>query len=115
MFPAYWTQRTLMQIRLRPLFACLQYAQTFFINQIHLLEGNIMTANQMLEMIVEQSVQELEKIENLKELHKHEDKFTFEEFEQLEVAILLEMSNMKEEFYREGFKQGVKFILSMQK
>lgn len=38
-----------------------------------------------------------------------------EEFEQLEVAILLEMSNMKEEFYREGFKQGVKFILSMQK
>lgn len=44
-----------------------------------------MTANQMLEMIVEQSVQELEKIENLKELHKHEDKFTFEEFEQLGV------------------------------
>ncbi|MCI0768409.1 hypothetical protein [Bacillus sp. TL12] len=74
-----------------------------------------MTANQMLEMIVEQSVQELEKPENLEALHKHEDKFTFEEYEQLEVAILLEMSNMKEEFYKEGFKQGVKFILSMQK
>lgn len=69
----------------------------------------------MLEMIVEQSVQELEKIENIEELHKHQDKFTFEEYEQLELAILLEMSNMKEEFYREGFKQGVNFILSMQK
>ncbi|KXY02330.1 hypothetical protein CN491_21765 [Bacillus cereus] len=74
-----------------------------------------MTANQMLEMIVEQSVQELEKIENIEELHKHQDKFTFEEYEQIELAILLEMSNMKEEFYREGFKQGVNFILSMQK
>ncbi|PEK39422.1 hypothetical protein [Bacillus pseudomycoides] len=74
-----------------------------------------MTANQMLEMIVEQSVQELEKIENIEELHKHQDKFTFEEYEQLELAILLEMSNMKEEFYKEGFKQGVQFILSMQK
>ncbi|HDW3057947.1 TPA: hypothetical protein RMI67_005849 [Bacillus cereus] len=74
-----------------------------------------MTANQMLEMIVEQSVQELEKIENIEELHKHQDKFTFEEYEQLELAILLEMSNMKEEFYKEGFKQGVNFILSMQK
>lgn len=69
----------------------------------------------MLEMIVEQSVQELEKIENIEELHKHQDKFTFEEYEQLELAILLEMSNMKEEFYKEGFKQGVQFILSMQK
>lgn len=74
-----------------------------------------MTANQMLEMIVEQSVQELEKIENIEELHKHQDKFTFEEYEQLELAILLEMSNMKEVFYKEGFKQGVNFILSMQK
>lgn len=74
-----------------------------------------MTANQMLEMIVEQSVQELEKIENIEELHKHQDKFTFEEYEQLELAILLEMSNMKEEFYREGFKQGINFILSMNK
>ncbi|MGU3443275.1 hypothetical protein ACLBXI_25835 [Bacillus cereus] len=74
-----------------------------------------MTANQMLEMIVEQSVQELEKIENIEELNRHQDKFTFEEYEQLELAILLEMSNMKEEFYREGFKQGVNFILSMQK
>ncbi|ONG70521.1 hypothetical protein BKK43_14685 [Bacillus cereus] len=74
-----------------------------------------MTANQMLEMIVEQSVQELEKIENIEELHKHQDKFTFEEYEQIELAILLEMSNMKEEFYKEGFKQGVNFILSMQK
>jgi hypothetical protein len=74
-----------------------------------------MTANQMLEIIVEQSVQELEKIENIEELHKHQDKFTFEEYEQLELAILLEMSNMKEEFYKEGFKQGVQFILSMQK
>ncbi|MGG3046207.1 hypothetical protein ABEO76_24270 [Bacillus anthracis] len=74
-----------------------------------------MTANQMLEMIVEQSVQELEKIENIEELHKHQDKFTFEEYEQLELAILLEMTNMKEEFYKEGFKQGVQFILSMQK
>lgn len=69
----------------------------------------------MLEIIVEQSVQELEKIENIEELHKHQDKFTFEEYEQLELAILLEMSNMKEEFYKEGFKQGVQFILSMQK
>lgn len=48
-------------------------------------------------------------------LHKHKDKFTFEEYEQVELAILLEMSNMKEVFYKEGFKQGVNFILSMQK
>nr|WP_272898253.1 hypothetical protein [Bacillus thuringiensis] len=39
-----------------------------------------MTANQMLEMIVEQSVEGLAKIENLKELHKNQNKFTFEEF-----------------------------------
>ncbi|KXY31121.1 hypothetical protein AT267_00785 [Bacillus cereus] len=74
-----------------------------------------MTANQMLEMIVEQSVQELAKIENLEELHKHQDKFTFEEFTQFELAITLEMSDIQEEFYREGFKQGVNFILSMKK
>ncbi|AZJ24834.1 hypothetical protein CT694_36055 (plasmid) [Bacillus wiedmannii bv. thuringiensis] len=74
-----------------------------------------MTANQMLEMIVEQSVQELTKIENLEELHKHQDKFTFKEFTQLELAIILEMSDIKEEFYREGFKQGINCILSMQK
>ncbi|MGH0945560.1 hypothetical protein ACQVTS_31925 [Bacillus mycoides] len=74
-----------------------------------------MTANQMLEMIVEQNVQELAKIENLEELNKHRDKFNFEKFEQIELAIILEMSDIKEEFYREGFKQGINFILSMQK
>jgi hypothetical protein len=74
-----------------------------------------MTSNQMLEMIVEQSVQELAKIENLEELHKHQDKFTFEEFTQLELTITLEMSDIQEEFYRERFKQGINFILSMQK
>lgn len=61
-----------------------------------------MTANQMLEMIVEQSVQELEKIENIEELHKHQDKFTFEEYEQLELAILLKMSNMNITSYFNG-------------
>ncbi|ANS52595.1 hypothetical protein BT246_73070 (plasmid) [Bacillus thuringiensis] len=34
-----------------------------------------MTANQVLEMIVEQSVQELEKIENIEELHKQDVNF----------------------------------------
>lgn len=66
----------------------------------------------MLEIIVEQSVQELAKIENLEELHKHQNKFTFEEFTQLELAITLKMSDIQEEFYREGFKQGINFILS---
>lgn len=74
-----------------------------------------MTANQMLEMIVEQNVQELAKIENLEELNKHRNKFNFEEFEQIELAIILEMSDIKEAFYRKRFKQGINFILSMQK
>ncbi|MEK3790111.1 hypothetical protein [Paenibacillus sp. FSL K6-1230] len=49
-----------------------------------------MIANQMLEMIVEQSVQKLEKIKNIEKLHKNQNKFTFEEFIQLELAITLE-------------------------
>ncbi|MDA2520245.1 hypothetical protein PDN73_31535 [Bacillus cereus] len=72
-----------------------------------------MTESKMLEMIVEQGVQELEKFENLEELNKHKDKFTFQEFNDLELAILLGMSDTKEEFYREGFKAGINFILSM--
>lgn len=74
-----------------------------------------MTANQMLEIIVKQNVQELAKIENFEELHKHQDKFTFEEFTQFELAITLEMLDIQEEFYKKGFKQGVNFILSIQK
>ncbi|MBJ8038296.1 hypothetical protein [Bacillus cereus] len=74
-----------------------------------------MTANQILEMIVERSVQKLAKIENLEELHKHRDKFNFEEFEQIELTIILKISDIKEEFYREEFKQSINFILSIQK
>lgn len=72
-----------------------------------------MTENKMLEMLVEQGVQDLEKFENLEELNKHKDKFTFQEFNDLELSILLGMSDAKEEFYREGFKAGINFILSM--
>ncbi|MEH7047152.1 hypothetical protein V7055_27680 [Bacillus thuringiensis] len=72
-----------------------------------------MTENKMLEMIVAQGVQELEKFENLEELNKHKDKFTFQEFNDLELSILLGMSDAKEEFYKEGFKAGINFILSM--
>lgn len=72
-----------------------------------------MIENKMLELIVEQGVQDLEKFENLEELNKHKDKFTFQEFNDLELSILLGMSDAKEEFYREGFKAGINFILSM--
>ena len=72
-----------------------------------------MTENKMLELIVEQGVQELEKFESLEELNKHKNKFSFQEFNDLELAILLGMSDTKEEFYREGFKAGINFILSM--
>ncbi|WP_231348715.1 hypothetical protein [Bacillus mycoides] len=54
-----------------------------------------MTENKMLEMIVTQGVQELEKFENLEELNKHKDKFTFQEFNDLELSILLGMSGCK--------------------
>lgn len=67
----------------------------------------------MLEMIVEQNVQELAKIENLEELHKHQDKFTFEEFTQLELAITLEMSDMQEEFYRDTHCNGYRLFLTL--
>ncbi|MED3529088.1 hypothetical protein P4481_27415 [Bacillus thuringiensis] len=72
-----------------------------------------MNENKMLELIVEQSVQELEKFENFEELNKHRDKFTFQEFNDLELSILVEMSDIKEEFFKEGFKKGINFILSM--
>ncbi|MGR5968934.1 hypothetical protein ACT7C1_15265 [Bacillus paranthracis] len=74
-----------------------------------------MTANQMLEMIVEQSVEELDRYEEFQELYPHQNKFTLEEFNQFELAIYLKMSNIKKESYKEGFKQGINFILSMQK
>ncbi|MCI0768370.1 hypothetical protein [Bacillus sp. TL12] len=79
------------------------------------------TENQILEMIVEQGVENiLEKTvltrnEDLKELSEHLDKFTFKEYDKLEGTMIERISNIQKEFYGEGFKQGVKFILSMQK
>ncbi|UIJ70210.1 hypothetical protein LW858_33635 (plasmid) [Bacillus cereus] len=54
-----------------------------------------MTTNQMLEMIVEQSVEELDRHEKFQELYPHQNKFTLEEFNQFELAIYLKMSNIK--------------------
>ena len=74
-----------------------------------------MTENQTLEIIVEQGVEKLERIEDFQELSNLQDKLTFQEYDQIEQAILQRMWNTKREFYEEGFKQGMKFMLSIQK
>lgn len=79
------------------------------------------TENQTLKMIIEQGVENiiektvLTRNEDLNELSEHLDKFTFQEYDELEGAMIKRIVNIQKEFYGEGFKEGVKFILSMQK
>lgn len=73
----------------------------------------------MLEMIVEHGVENIientvsTRNEDLKELNDHLDKFTFQEYDELEGAMIERISNIQKEFYGEGFKAGINFILSM--
>ncbi|EOQ01797.1 hypothetical protein [Bacillus cereus] len=73
------------------------------------------TANQTLEMIVEQGVEGLNRIEDFQELNNLQNKLTFQEYDEIEQAMLQKMLDTKKESYEEGFKQGMKFILSIQK
>jgi hypothetical protein len=70
------------------------FSYTFFLKTRRIKS---MTANQMLEMIVEQSVEELDRYEEFQELYPHQNKFTLEVFNQFELAIYLKMSNIKKE------------------
>ena len=74
-----------------------------------------MTANQTLEMIVEQGVEGLNRIEYFQELNNLQNKLTFQEYDEIERAMLQKMLDTKKESYEEGFKQGMKFMLSIQK
>ncbi|HFJ9287344.1 hypothetical protein ACQKFK_30365 [Bacillus mycoides] len=73
------------------------------------------TANQTLEMIVEQGVEGLNRIEYFQELNNLQNKLTFQEYDEIERAMLQKMLDTKKESYEEGFKQGMKFMLSIQK
>ncbi|MCQ6288980.1 MULTISPECIES: hypothetical protein [Bacillus cereus group] len=73
------------------------------------------TANQTLEMIVEQGVEALDRIEDFQELNNLQNKLTFQEYDEIEQAMLQKMLDTKKESYEEGFKQGMKFMLSIQK
>ncbi|MGE6619711.1 hypothetical protein [Bacillus wiedmannii] len=73
------------------------------------------TANQTLEMIVEQGVEGLNRIEDFQELNNLQNKLTFQEYDEIERAMLQKMLDTKKESYEEGFKQGMKFMLSIQK
>ncbi|MCQ6343768.1 hypothetical protein [Bacillus cereus] len=73
------------------------------------------TENQTLEMIVEQGVEGLNRIEDFQELNNLQNKLTFQEYDEIERAMLQKMLDTKKESYEEGFKQGMKFMLSIQK
>ncbi|HDR4949165.1 MULTISPECIES: hypothetical protein [Bacillus] len=73
------------------------------------------TANQTLEIIVEQGVEGLNRIEYFQELNNLQNKLTFQEYDEIERAMLQKMLDTKKESYEEGFKQGMKFMLSIQK
>lgn len=73
------------------------------------------TENQTLEMIVEQGVESLNRIEDFQELNNLQNKLTFQEYDEIERAMLQKMLDTKKESYEEGFKQGMKFMLSIQK
>ncbi|MCQ6318849.1 hypothetical protein NPM03_32925, partial [Bacillus cereus] len=64
------------------------------------------TANQTLEMIVEQAVEALDRIEDFQELNNLQIKLTFQEYDEIEQAMLQKMLDRKKESYEEGFKQG---------
>ncbi|MDX5942352.1 hypothetical protein [Bacillus cereus group sp. BfR-BA-00415] len=80
-----------------------------------------MTKNQILSIVVEQGVEKLAPkamiLENdaLEVLNKQKDKFSFEEFDEITERITHQIAKTQNEFYEEGFKQGVNFILSMPK
>ncbi|MNG11768.1 hypothetical protein D3C84_953320 [compost metagenome] len=67
----------------------------------------------MLEMIVRETVYELnEKLAEATELHelyKQREKFSPTEFIMLEEALIQRLEKMKQEFFKEGFKQGIQF------
>ncbi|MBG9516636.1 hypothetical protein ABE47_32415 [Bacillus thuringiensis] len=73
------------------------------------------TENQTLEMIVEQGVEGLNRIEDFQELNNLQNKLTFQEYDEIERAMLQKMLDTKKESYEKGFKQGMKFMLSIQK
>lgn len=66
-------------------------------------------------MLVLPRVEGLNRIEYFQELNNLQNKLTFQEYDEIERAMLQKMLDTKKESYEEGFKQGMKFMLSIQK